>query len=158
MFVGDMHKLLRTLVLFHYEEKAASLQRSYDDLLKVIERSLAEIWDPEQEQSAASNLPVSWIVRLNLQILKGYEFIVIEWVFVVNCIPRKVCLSVESQYNEYLCLMIMQFVLQAFGPDSTANTIALAMQQGKAPNSDLPQGLLLPLYSLYFSNCGIIYC
>ncbi|XP_067172653.1 elongator complex protein 1 isoform X2 [Apteryx mantelli] len=49
---GDIHVLLKQLVLFGYDEQAGELQRVLEDILHLMETSLPEIWSPELQQSS----------------------------------------------------------------------------------------------------------
>ncbi|XP_025966946.2 elongator complex protein 1 [Dromaius novaehollandiae] len=49
---GDIHVLLKQLVLFGYDEQAGELQRVLEEVLHLMETSLPEIWSPELQQSS----------------------------------------------------------------------------------------------------------
>ncbi|XP_062455173.1 elongator complex protein 1 isoform X2 [Rhea pennata] len=49
---GDIHILLKQLVLFGYDEQAGELQRVLEEVLHLMEISLPEIWSPELQQSS----------------------------------------------------------------------------------------------------------
>ncbi len=49
-----MSSLLKMLVLFHHDDKASDLQTRMTDFLKLIEQSIPEIWDPDQQTSSTT--------------------------------------------------------------------------------------------------------
>ncbi|NXA41013.1 ELP1 protein, partial [Eudromia elegans] len=51
---GEVHVLLKQLVLFGYDEQAGELQRVLEEVLDLMEASLPEIWSPELQQSSPS--------------------------------------------------------------------------------------------------------
>ncbi|XP_058022152.1 elongator complex protein 1 isoform X3 [Ahaetulla prasina] len=44
--LGEIHSLLRHLVLYSYDEQAQELQQAFEDTLHLVESSLLEIWSP----------------------------------------------------------------------------------------------------------------
>lgn len=54
-----MNMLLKTLVQFHYDEKAKELQTKYDKFLTLIEKSIPEIWLQETEESTTQPVRLS---------------------------------------------------------------------------------------------------
>nr|XP_006133345.1 elongator complex protein 1 [Pelodiscus sinensis] len=51
---GEVHSLLKELVLFGYDEQARQLQQALEEILQVIERSLPEIWTTDLQQNPAN--------------------------------------------------------------------------------------------------------
>ncbi|NXE54820.1 ELP1 protein, partial [Casuarius casuarius] len=51
---GDIHVLLKQLVLFGYDKQAGELQRVLEEVLHLMETSIPEIWSPELQQSSLS--------------------------------------------------------------------------------------------------------
>ncbi|XP_043371415.1 elongator complex protein 1 isoform X2 [Dermochelys coriacea] len=51
---GDVHSLLKGLVLFGYDELARELQQALEEALQLIERSLPEIWTTDLQQNPAN--------------------------------------------------------------------------------------------------------
>ncbi|XP_038660039.1 elongator complex protein 1 [Scyliorhinus canicula] len=50
---GEVHRLLKVLVLFGYDVLASELQRSLEDALRVVEKSIPDIWQPDRKKAAA---------------------------------------------------------------------------------------------------------
>ncbi|XP_037228727.1 elongator complex protein 1 isoform X2 [Falco rusticolus] len=53
---GDIHILLKQLVLFGYDEQAGALQQALEDVLQLIETSIPEIWTPDLQQSCVNQV------------------------------------------------------------------------------------------------------
>ncbi|NXG25553.1 ELP1 protein, partial [Grallaria varia] len=51
---GDIHILLKQLVLFGYDEQAGTLQRVLEEVLQLMESSVPEIWTPDMQQSSVN--------------------------------------------------------------------------------------------------------
>ncbi|XP_061198697.1 elongator complex protein 1 isoform X2 [Neopsephotus bourkii] len=51
---GDIHILLKQLVLFGYNEQARALQQALEDILQLMEISIPEIWTPDLQQSSVN--------------------------------------------------------------------------------------------------------
>ncbi|NWX64964.1 ELP1 protein, partial [Promerops cafer] len=51
---GEIHILLKQLVLFGYDEKAGALQQVLEEVLQLMETSVPEIWTPDLQQSSVS--------------------------------------------------------------------------------------------------------
>ncbi|NWQ67210.1 ELP1 protein, partial [Neopipo cinnamomea] len=51
---GDIHILLKQLVLFGYDEQAGALQQVLEEVLQLMETSLPEIWTPDLQQSSVN--------------------------------------------------------------------------------------------------------
>ncbi|XP_074936110.1 elongator complex protein 1 isoform X2 [Phalacrocorax aristotelis] len=51
---GDMHILLKQLVLFGYDEQAGALQQVLEEVLQLMETSIPEIWTPDLQQSSVN--------------------------------------------------------------------------------------------------------
>ncbi|NWR76836.1 ELP1 protein, partial [Centropus unirufus] len=51
---GDIHILLKQLVLFGYDEQAGALQQLLEEVLQLMETSIPEIWTPVLQQSSVS--------------------------------------------------------------------------------------------------------
>ncbi|XP_043403573.1 elongator complex protein 1 isoform X5 [Chelonia mydas] len=51
---GEVHSLLKGLVLFGYDELARQLQQALEEALQLIERSLPEIWTTDLQQNPAN--------------------------------------------------------------------------------------------------------
>ncbi|NXD93902.1 ELP1 protein, partial [Chaetorhynchus papuensis] len=51
---GEIHILLKQLVLFGYDEQARALQQVLEEVLLLMETSLPEIWTPDLQQSSVS--------------------------------------------------------------------------------------------------------
>uniref|UniRef100_A0A674IEZ0 Elongator complex protein 1 n=1 Tax=Terrapene triunguis TaxID=2587831 RepID=A0A674IEZ0_9SAUR len=51
---GEVHSLLKGLVLFGYDELARELQQALEEALQLIERSLPEIWTRDLQQNPAN--------------------------------------------------------------------------------------------------------
>ncbi|XP_032530786.1 elongator complex protein 1 [Chiroxiphia lanceolata] len=49
---GDVHILLKQLVLFGYDEQAGALQQVLEEVLQLMETSVPEIWTPDLQQSS----------------------------------------------------------------------------------------------------------
>uniref|UniRef100_A0A8C6Y358 Elongator complex protein 1 n=1 Tax=Naja naja TaxID=35670 RepID=A0A8C6Y358_NAJNA len=49
---GEIHSILRHLVLYSYDEQAQELQQAFEDTLHLVESSLLEIWSPDLQQTA----------------------------------------------------------------------------------------------------------
>ncbi|CAH1797491.1 unnamed protein product [Owenia fusiformis] len=45
----EIGPLLKTLVQFHHEDKAAKLQQDFQELIKLVESSIADIWSPQEK-------------------------------------------------------------------------------------------------------------
>ncbi|XP_043916910.1 elongator complex protein 1 [Protopterus annectens] len=50
---GEVHSLLKMLVLYNYDAKALELQQTLDESLQLIEKSLPEIWCEKLQQDSA---------------------------------------------------------------------------------------------------------
>lgn len=53
---GDIHILLKQLVLFGYDEQAGALQQVLEEVLQLMETSIPEIWTPDLQQSSVSSV------------------------------------------------------------------------------------------------------
>ncbi|KAL2294004.1 hypothetical protein Nmel_007714 [Mimus melanotis] len=51
---GEIHTLLKQLVLFGYDVQAGALQQVLEEVLQLMEISVPEIWTPDLQQSSAS--------------------------------------------------------------------------------------------------------
>ncbi|XP_068032591.1 elongator complex protein 1 [Anomalospiza imberbis] len=51
---GEIHILLKQLVLFGYDEQAGALQQVLEEVLQLMEASVPEIWTPDLQQSSVS--------------------------------------------------------------------------------------------------------
>ncbi|NXY33056.1 ELP1 protein, partial [Pomatorhinus ruficollis] len=51
---GEIHILLKQLVLFSYDEQAGALQQVLEEVLQLMETSIPEIWTPDLQQSSVS--------------------------------------------------------------------------------------------------------
>ncbi|XP_054667124.1 elongator complex protein 1 isoform X2 [Grus americana] len=51
---GDIHILLKQLVLFGYDEQAGALQQVLEEVLQLMESSIPEIWTPDLQQNSVS--------------------------------------------------------------------------------------------------------
>lgn len=51
---GDIHILLKQLVLFGYDELAGTLQQALEEVLQLMETSIPEIWTPDLQQSSVN--------------------------------------------------------------------------------------------------------
>lgn len=51
---GDIHILLKQLVLFGYNEQAGALQQALEEILQLMENSIPEIWTPDLQQSSVN--------------------------------------------------------------------------------------------------------
>ncbi|NWR39395.1 ELP1 protein, partial [Tachuris rubrigastra] len=51
---GDIHILLKQLVLFGYDEQAGALQQVLEEVLQLMETSIPEIWTPDLQQSSVN--------------------------------------------------------------------------------------------------------
>lgn len=51
---GEVHCLLKVLVLFEYDEQARELQQVMDDVLQLMEKSIPEIWITDRQQNSAA--------------------------------------------------------------------------------------------------------
>ncbi|XP_061873876.1 elongator complex protein 1 isoform X2 [Colius striatus] len=51
---GDIHILLKQLVLFGYDEQARVLQQGLNEVLQLMETSIPEIWTPDLHQSSVN--------------------------------------------------------------------------------------------------------
>ncbi|KAM4637762.1 elongator complex protein 1 isoform 2-T2 [Amazona ochrocephala] len=51
---GDIHILLKQLVLFGYNEQAGTLQQALEEILQLMETSIPEIWTPDLQQSSVN--------------------------------------------------------------------------------------------------------
>ncbi|XP_056370371.1 elongator complex protein 1 isoform X2 [Oenanthe melanoleuca] len=51
---GEIHILLKQLVLFGYDEQAGALQQFLEEVLQLMETSVPEIWTPDLQQSSVS--------------------------------------------------------------------------------------------------------
>ncbi|XP_048147276.1 elongator complex protein 1 isoform X1 [Corvus hawaiiensis] len=51
---GEIHILLKQLVLFGYDEQAGALQQVLEEVLQLMETSVPEIWTPDLQQSSVS--------------------------------------------------------------------------------------------------------
>ncbi|XP_061324735.1 elongator complex protein 1 isoform X2 [Pezoporus flaviventris] len=51
---GDIHILLKQLVLFGYNEQAGALQQALEEILQLMETSIPEIWTPDLQQSSVN--------------------------------------------------------------------------------------------------------
>ncbi|RMC22440.1 hypothetical protein DUI87_00754 [Hirundo rustica rustica] len=51
---GEIHILLKQLVLFGYDEQAGALQQVLEEVLQLMETSIPEIWTPDLQQSSVS--------------------------------------------------------------------------------------------------------
>ncbi|NXY11277.1 ELP1 protein, partial [Pteruthius melanotis] len=51
---GEIHILLKQLVLFGYDEQAGALQQVLEEILQLMETSVPEIWTPDLQQSSVS--------------------------------------------------------------------------------------------------------
>ena len=101
------------LVLFYYEDKASDLQEALAGLTKTVEESVNDIWSGDQDSTSSmvSSKTLYKPRSLHHNLLNGK----LESIF-VNDLKRSI---------------FFIFLSQMIGPESTANTIALAMQQGE---------------------------
>ncbi|XP_032070311.1 elongator complex protein 1 [Thamnophis elegans] len=53
---GEIHSLLRHLVLYSYDEQAQELQQAFEDTLHLVESSLLEIWSPDLQHTPANSI------------------------------------------------------------------------------------------------------
>ncbi|XP_062827791.1 elongator complex protein 1 isoform X2 [Anolis carolinensis] len=53
---GEMHSLLKYLVLFGYDGQAQELQQAFDEILQLTEHSILEIWSPGLQQFPANTI------------------------------------------------------------------------------------------------------
>ncbi|XP_069632467.1 elongator complex protein 1 isoform X3 [Haliaeetus albicilla] len=51
---GDLHILLKQLVLFGYDEQAGALQQVLQEVLQLMETSIPEVWTPDLQQSSVN--------------------------------------------------------------------------------------------------------
>ncbi|XP_074877945.1 elongator complex protein 1 isoform X2 [Buteo buteo] len=51
---GDIHILLKQLVLFGYDEQAGALQQVLEEVLQLMETSIPEVWTPDLQQSSVN--------------------------------------------------------------------------------------------------------
>ncbi|KAF4804292.1 inhibitor of kappa light polypeptide protein enhancer in B-cells, kinase complex-associated protein [Turdus rufiventris] len=51
---GEIHILLKQLVLFGYDEQAGALQQVLEEVLQLMETSVPEIWTPDLQQSSVN--------------------------------------------------------------------------------------------------------
>ncbi|NXN94720.1 ELP1 protein, partial [Rhinopomastus cyanomelas] len=51
---GDIHILLKQLVLFDYNEQAKALHQVLEEILQLLETSISEIWAPDMQQSSGN--------------------------------------------------------------------------------------------------------
>ncbi|XP_053318021.1 elongator complex protein 1 [Spea bombifrons] len=51
---SEVHSLLKALILFMYDEQAREIQQTFDELLKLMETSMPEIWTPDLHLNAAT--------------------------------------------------------------------------------------------------------
>ncbi|KAL7988535.1 hypothetical protein Chor_007454 [Crotalus horridus] len=51
---GEIHSILRHLVLYSYDEQARELQQAFEDTLHLMESSLLEIWSPDLQHIPAN--------------------------------------------------------------------------------------------------------
>lgn len=51
---GEIHILLKQLVLFGYDEQAGALQQVLEEVLQLMVASVPEIWTPDLQQSSVS--------------------------------------------------------------------------------------------------------
>ncbi|NWV00667.1 ELP1 protein, partial [Upupa epops] len=51
---GDVHVLLKQLVLFDYNEQAKALHQVLEEVLQLLETSIPEIWTPDMQQSSGN--------------------------------------------------------------------------------------------------------
>lgn len=49
---GDVHILLKQLVLFGFDEQAVGLQQVLEEVLQLMETSIPEIWTSDVQQSS----------------------------------------------------------------------------------------------------------
>ena len=56
LFTDDVAELLKLLVLFDQEEKAALLQSNFQQLITTIEASINIIWPPEETSNNANHV------------------------------------------------------------------------------------------------------
>ncbi|KAG8454432.1 hypothetical protein GDO86_000888 [Hymenochirus boettgeri] len=70
---SDVHSLLKALVLFGYDGQARKLQKLYEDLLQLIEKSIPEIWSTNIPQittlgphSTANSISISYQQQKNV--------------------------------------------------------------------------------------------
>ncbi|NXG73414.1 ELP1 protein, partial [Baryphthengus martii] len=53
---GDIHILLKQLVLFGYDEQAGALHQVLEDILQLMETSIPEIWTPDLQPSSVNSV------------------------------------------------------------------------------------------------------
>ncbi|KAL6090825.1 hypothetical protein STEG23_013251 [Scotinomys teguina] len=59
----EVHAILKVLFLFEFEEQGKELQKAFESALKLLERTVPEIWTPAGQQSAVTSIEqLSWIL------------------------------------------------------------------------------------------------
>uniref|UniRef100_A0A803T8I5 IkappaB kinase complex-associated protein n=1 Tax=Anolis carolinensis TaxID=28377 RepID=A0A803T8I5_ANOCA len=58
---GEMHSLLKYLVLFGYDGQAQELQQAFDEILQLTEHSILEIWSPGLQQFPANTVRTQFL-------------------------------------------------------------------------------------------------
>ncbi|XP_034996299.1 elongator complex protein 1 isoform X1 [Zootoca vivipara] len=53
---GEIHSLLKHLILFGYDGQAQELQQAFEETLRLVEQSLLEIWTPNLQQIPANSI------------------------------------------------------------------------------------------------------
>ncbi|NXU55125.1 ELP1 protein, partial [Turnix velox] len=53
---GDIHILLKQLVLFGYDEEGGALQKVLEEVLQLMETSIPEIWTPDLQQTSVNSV------------------------------------------------------------------------------------------------------
>ena len=54
--VGEVSSLMKTQLLFGLEKKAADLQTQLDALLKIIDKSLGQIWENSPKEAGITEM------------------------------------------------------------------------------------------------------
>lgn len=60
---GEVHSLLKHLVLFGYDGQAEELQDAFGEILDLTEQSLLEIWNPDLQQIPVNPVRILFILH-----------------------------------------------------------------------------------------------
>ena len=73
--LGEVSSLMKTQLLFGWEQKAAGLQTQLDSLLTLIDKSITQIWEssPKEEGTTGMMAGVSGVKSSSLLIRKHFQ-------------------------------------------------------------------------------------
>lgn len=83
--LDEVHCILKVLFLFEFDEQGMQLQKTFENTLQLVEKSLPEIWTLPCQQNSAT--PVSFFVD-NMCVYYIYTYIVIFTGYYIHTIQN----------------------------------------------------------------------